>query len=53
MSDVDIMDAVQLGVESMLFKQWRHEGYIDGFNSSQIRFTVDGKKYILELKECL
>lgn len=49
MENVDIMDAVQLGIESVLYKQWRHKGYIDGFNSSQVIFVVDSKRYILNL----
>lgn len=51
MNTVDIMDAVQQGVENMLFKAWRHNGYIDGFNSEQVMFIVDGKRYILTLTE--
>jgi hypothetical protein len=51
MNEVDIMDAIQHGVENMLFKTWRHQGYIDGFNSSQVAFVVDGKRYVLTLKE--
>lgn len=51
MENVDIMDAAQLGIESVLYKQWRHNGYIDGFNSAQIAFVVDGKRYVLELKQ--
>jgi hypothetical protein len=53
MEKVDIMDAVQQGIENMLYKAWRHKGYIDGFNTDQVRFVVDGKKYMLELKECI
>jgi hypothetical protein len=51
MDKVDIMDAVQQGVEIMLFKTWRHKGYIDGFTSDSVVFVVDDKKYKLDLKE--
>jgi len=51
MNAVDIMDAVQQGVENMLFKAWRHSGYIDGFNDEQVMFVVDGKRYVLDLTE--
>jgi hypothetical protein len=51
MEKVDIMDAVQQGIENILFKNWRHKGYIDGFNSTQVAFVVDGKRYVLDLKE--
>lgn len=51
MNGADIMDAVQLGVENILFKAWRHTGYIDGFNGEQVMFVVDGKRYLLTLSE--
>jgi hypothetical protein len=51
MNQVDIMDAVQQGVENILFKNWRHEGYIDFFTSNKIGFIVDKRKYELEIKE--
>ena len=49
MQRVDIMDAVQKGIENMIYKQWHHEGYIDGFNTDQVAFIVDGKRYVLKL----
>lgn len=51
MNKADIMDAVQQGVENMLFKAWRHSGYIDGFNGEQVMFVVDGKRYVLTISE--
>ena len=51
MKKVDIMEAVEKGVESVLFKQWKHDGYMDGWNSEQVAFVVDGKRYVLEIKE--
>jgi hypothetical protein len=51
MNNVDVMDAVQQGVEIILYKNWRHEGHIDGFGSDQIAFVVDGKRYILKLED--
>jgi hypothetical protein len=51
MINTDIMDGVTQGIENMLFKNWRHEGYIDGMHSTDVIFVVDGKKYILKLEE--
>lgn len=51
MKNVDIMEAVQLGIENILFKQWRHDGLVGGFNGSEVLFKVDGKEYKLKL-EC-
>ena len=45
------MEAVQKGIENILYKQWYYDGYIDCFNSTQVAFVVDGKRYVLELKE--
>lgn len=51
MKQVDIMEAVDSSLQNILFKQWKHEGYMDGWNSQQVAFVVDGKRYILDIKE--
>lgn len=51
MKQVDIMEAIDSSIANVLFKQWKHEGYMDGWNSEQVVFVVDGKRYILQLKE--
>lgn len=51
MTNVDIMDAVQQGIENVIFKAWRHNGCIGFFNSESVRFEVDGQEYILRLSK--
>ena len=51
MTNVDIMDAVQQGIENVIFKAWRHNGCIGSFNSESVRFEVDGQEYILRLSK--
>lgn len=51
MNNLDIIDGLSVGLENVLFKQWRHSGYIDLMHSDKIYFCVDGKYYIVELKE--
>lgn len=51
MTNFDIMDVVQQQIESVIFKDWKHEGYIDGFYSDSVYFVVDGKYYRLSLVE--
>lgn len=51
MTNVDIMDAIQQGIENVLFKAWRHNGYIESFNSEAVRFQVDGQEYVLRLSK--
>lgn len=46
-----IIEAVENGIESVLYKQWHHEGYIDGMGSNQIQFVLDGKRYVLRFEE--
>ena len=51
MKTVDIMEALTTSIEEKIFKEWRHEGFIGGFTSSYINAEIDGKEYVLVLRE--
>ena len=51
MKQIDIAETIADGIEKSIFEQWKHEGYIDSWNSNVIKFEVDGKRYILRLWE--
>lgn len=48
---VDIMEMLTNSIYETLFENWKHEGSIGGFTSQDIKFTVDGKKYVLKIRE--
>ena len=51
MKTVDIMEVFANSVEQKMFKEWRHEGFIGGFSSDHLNFVIDGKEYIVNIKE--
>lgn len=38
-------------VEETIFKEWRHEGCIEGFGTEYANFDIDGTEYVLNLQE--
>lgn len=51
MKQVDIMEALVNAVEKTIFKDWKHEGFICGFSSEHIDVEIDGKEYVLLIRE--
>jgi hypothetical protein len=51
MKTVDIMEMLTIAIEEKLFKEWKHEGLIEGFSSEHINFDVDDKEYVLLIRE--
>lgn len=45
------METFVSAIEKTIFQQWRHEGFIGWWNSDSANFDIDGKEYILNLKE--
>lgn len=51
MKQVDIMEVICSSIENKIFEEWKHDGFIGGWNSESINFKVDGLDYVLTLKE--
>lgn len=51
MKNADIMEAVVVAIEETIFKAWRHEGFNCGWSSEHINFVIDGREYVLKLRE--
>ena len=51
MKQVDIMEALVSAIEEKILKEWRHEGGILGCSSQHINFDIDGKEYVLLIRE--
>lgn len=51
MKQVDIMEMLTYAIENKLFEEWKHEGLIEGFSSEHINFDVDGREYVLLIRE--
>lgn len=51
MKNCDIMEAVVTAIEETIFKAWRHEGFNCGWSSEHANFVIDGKEYVLKLRE--
>lgn len=53
MKTVDIMETFVSAIEETIFKDWRHDGFIGGWSSEHANFEIDGKEYVLSIKEVL
>ena len=51
MKEVDIMETITTAIEDKSFEEWKHEGFIGGFTSEHIDFEIDGRQYVLLIKE--
>ena len=51
MKNCDIMETFVAAVEDTIFKSWKHEGFIGGWTSESADFVIDGKEYVLKLRE--
>lgn len=51
MKNVDIMESFVQAIEEQIIKEWRHDGFICGWSSEYINFEIDGKEYVIILKE--
>ena len=51
MKTEDIMECFVSAIEEKIFKEWRHEGFIDGWSSGHVNFETDGKEYVLRISE--
>ena len=51
MQPVDIAAAIQDMIENKIYAEWKHEGYIDALYSTGVVADIDGKKYMIEVKE--
>ena len=51
MKNCDIMETFVSSVENVIFKEWRHEGFIGGWSSDCANFEIDGMEYVLKLHE--
>ena len=49
MKDADIMEVFVSAIETKVFSEWKHEGFIGGFTSETANFEIDGKEYTLKL----
>lgn len=46
-----IIGAVCDSIQAKIFDEWKHDGFVGGLSSEHINFEVDGKEYVLILKE--
>ena len=46
-----IIEALSSAIESKIFKEWKHEGGVLGVSSEHINVEIDGKEYVIVLKE--
>ena len=48
---VDITESIVANIEEVIFKKWKHEGFINQFNSDLISVEIDGRDYEISVKE--
>lgn len=51
MKIIDIVDVLVSAIDKTIFESWKHEGFIGGMTSAGADFVVDGKEYVLTLRE--
>lgn len=47
----DIIEILVAGIETVIYKAYKHEGFICGTSSKHINFEIDNKEYVLGLYE--
>jgi hypothetical protein len=48
---VDITESIVTTIEEVIFKKWKHEGFINQCNSDLINVEIDGREYKISVKE--
>ena len=51
MKKENIIEALADCIESKIFKEWKHDGFIDQTFSNAIDVEIDGKYYTVEITE--
>lgn len=51
MKSVDIIEIISQTIEQKVIKEWKHEGYIDILHSDDVSVVIDGKRFIISIKE--
>lgn len=51
MESFDLAELIVKAIEQTVIKEWRHEGYIDCFQSDIVNAVIDGKRYSIKLFE--
>lgn len=51
MKKENIIEAIADCIENKVFKEWKHDGFIDQTFSNAINVEIDGKHYSIELTE--
>lgn len=51
MKNCDIMESIATDIEETIFNKWKHEGFICGCSSEHVNVEIDGKEYVLVLRE--
>lgn len=45
------MEALVESITQRIFEEWKHEGFMFGYSSAHINFEIDGKEYVLLIRE--
>lgn len=53
MKAVDIMEMIGNAIDKTIFRKWKHEGFIGSVTSEYIDVEIDGREYVLTIKEVL
>lgn len=51
MKTANIMEALVSAITDKIFEEWKHEGGIYGWSSEYINFEIDGKEYMVAIRE--
>ena len=46
-----IIEALKSAIENKIIGEWRHEGGVLGISAEHINVEIDGKEYVITLKE--
>ena len=51
MKTVDIVEMIADSIEKKIIDEWKHEGVILATSSEYVDFEIDGKEYVIAIKE--
>jgi len=51
MEPTDFIEIISKTIEQKVIKEWKHKGYIDVMHSDDVSVVIDGKRFVISVKE--
>lgn len=51
MKIADIAELIGKAIENTIYKEWKHDGYIDVVFADSVNVVIDGKRYEIKISD--